>query len=60
MCSSDLDGSFAKGDSVEVSTKAGDVIGCGLVNYSSEKLIRAKGQKLPSEVIHRDNFVKAP
>lgn len=48
---------FKRGDSVEVLDEAGSVLGCGLVNYSSQELIGCRTKKFEKEVIHRDNFV---
>lgn len=52
------EGNFKQKDSVQVADKEGNVLGCGLVNYSSEELIDCRGKKFPKEIIHRDNFVK--
>lgn len=49
---------FKRGDSVEVLDEAGNVLGCGLVNYSSDELVSCRNKKFEKEVIHRDNFVK--
>jgi glutamate 5-kinase len=61
-----VDGSFEAGDAVEV-VADGDVLGKGIVDYSSRELGQVKGLKsaavrsrLPhaaDEVIHRDRFV---
>ncbi|MDD4955777.1 MAG: glutamate 5-kinase [Candidatus Omnitrophica bacterium] len=48
---------FKRGDSVEVLDEAGNVLGCGLVNYSSQELTGCRTKKFEKEVIHRDNFV---
>ncbi len=63
-----VDGSFAAGDAVEVVCD-GDLVGKGVVNYSSAELARIKGMKtaavqelLPhasEEAVHRDQFVLA-
>jgi len=50
-------GSFKKGDAVTVVDARGAVLGCGLVNYSSDQL-QAQTKKFEKAVIHRDNFVK--
>ncbi len=49
---------FRKADAVAVVDENGHTIGCGIVNYSSEELERAKNKRLEKAVIHRDNFVK--
>ena len=49
---------FNKGDAVTVTGSNGCIIGCGMVNYSSEELERAGNKRLEKAVIHRDNFVK--
>ncbi|MFA5008931.1 MAG: glutamate 5-kinase [Candidatus Omnitrophota bacterium] len=49
---------FKRGDSVEVLDEAENVLGCGLVNYSSDELTNCRAKKFEKEVIHRDNFVK--
>ncbi|HEX9966911.1 MAG TPA: glutamate 5-kinase [Solirubrobacterales bacterium] len=61
-----VDGSFEAGDAVEV-VADGDVLGKGIVDYSSRELTQVKGlksaavrERLPhaaDEVIHRDRFV---
>jgi glutamate 5-kinase len=43
---------------VNLLDKEGNVLGCGLTNYSSSELANAKGKKFEKEIIHRDNFVK--
>lgn len=48
---------FKKGDSVEVLDASGNILGCGLVYYSSHELINCRGKKFAKEAIHRDNFV---
>lgn len=50
---------FQNKDAVAVVDKDENVVGCGLVDYSSDELIRAKKKRLDKPVIHRDNFVKA-
>lgn len=52
------EGDFKKNDSVEILDSQGVVIGCGLVNYSSEELVGCRTKKLGKEVIHRNNFIK--
>lgn len=52
-------GSFEKGDAVRVSDNKGSVLGCGLVNYSSQELQAIEKKAFRKEVIHRDNFVKS-
>jgi glutamate 5-kinase len=61
-----VDGRFEAGDAVEV-VADGEVVGKGIVNYSSGELARIKGRKsaevrelMPhaaEEAVHRDNFV---
>lgn len=53
------EGQFKKKDAVELRDKDGNLLGCGLIDYSIEELCGAQGKKLPREVIHRDNFVVA-
>lgn len=50
-------GDFKKNDSVKIVDEQENVIGCGLVHYSSHELQRLRGEKLDKEVIHRDNLV---
>jgi glutamate 5-kinase len=62
----EVEGEFAAGDAVEVVCD-GDVVGKGIVNYSSAELGRIKGMKssevlerMPNaseEAVHRDYFV---
>jgi len=52
------EGEFKKKDSVEVIDSQGNILGCGLVNYSAEELVNCRNKKLEREVIHRDNFVQ--
>ncbi|HEU5143391.1 MAG TPA: PUA domain-containing protein, partial [Solirubrobacterales bacterium] len=62
----EVDGDFDAGDAVEV-VADGVVLGKGIVDYSAQELVRAKGLKseqvrelLPhaaDEAIHRDRFV---
>jgi glutamate 5-kinase len=62
----DVEGAFAAGDAVEV-TSDGEVIGKGVANYSAAEMSRIKGMKsaevrelMPhaaEEAIHRDRFV---
>ncbi|MBF8278501.1 MAG: proB [Candidatus Brocadiaceae bacterium] len=64
-----VEGSFHKGDIISICSKgAGESIGRGLTNYSSEEIEKIKGcstshiarvlgYKLYDEVIHRDNMV---
>lgn len=61
-------GSFAAGDVVEVLNPKGELIGRGMVNYSSQELDLVKGLssqeaikltgRSAEEVIHRNNWVK--
>lgn len=53
-----VEGDFKKKDSVKIVDGAGNVLGCGIVNYSCEELGGCSLKKLDKEVIHRDNFVK--
>ena len=63
-----VEGEFAAGDAVDV-TCDGELVGKGIVNYSSTELARVKGMKssevlerLPGaseEAVHRDRFVLA-
>jgi len=52
-----VEGSFTKGDAVDVLDDEGKVIGCGIIDYSSDEIKETKGKKLVREAIHRDNFV---
>ncbi len=63
----DVTGKFYFGDAVEVVDKNGNKIGKGVINYSSDDLIKIKGKKnseiekmlgdnFYQEVIHRDNL----
>ena len=54
------EGLFKKGDAVHVVDQAGKLLGCGLANYDGESLKSAREKRLAKEVIHRDDFVKAP
>ncbi len=49
---------FKKGDSVEVLDINGNIIGCGLIAYSSHELVDCRSKKFAKEAIHRDNFVR--
>jgi len=49
---------FKKGDSVEVLDASGNILGCGLINYSSHELVDCRSKKFAKETIHRDNFVR--
>lgn len=62
-----IDGVFSPGDVVEIVDGGGQVLGRGIVNYSSEELDRIRGRKSAEieailgtkpydEVIHRDNL----
>jgi glutamate 5-kinase len=53
-----VEGDFKKKDAVEVLDIKGVLLGCGLINYSSDELYGVKGKRLEKEVIHRDNFVE--
>ncbi|MEI8349103.1 MAG: glutamate 5-kinase [Candidatus Omnitrophota bacterium] len=52
------EGEFKRKDSVEVVDSHGNILGCGLVNYSADELVNCRSKKLEQEVIHRDNFVQ--
>ncbi len=49
---------FKRSDSVEVLDESGNLLGCGLANYSSDELVDCRNKKFEKEVIHRDNFVR--
>lgn len=53
-----VEGYFFKKDAVEVLDVAGNVLGCGLVEYGSLELIGVKNKRFKREILHRDNFVK--
>ncbi len=53
-----IEGDFRKKEAVSILDEAGNVLGCGFVNYSSDQLKILRGKKLKEEVVHRDNFVK--
>jgi glutamate 5-kinase len=61
-------GDFKRGDVVQVCNQSDELLGKGLVNYSSEEIRKIKGSKSSEiqkilgymdydEVVHRDNFV---
>ncbi len=63
-----VDGSFKRGDAVDITNEAGDRIACGITNYSAadvEKIKGARSDKIEGllghgygdEVVHRDNIV---
>ena len=63
-----VEGSFERGDTVEIRAAGGDAFACGLVNYPSDELRRIMGKKsseipklLPEsfgdEAVHRNNMV---
>ena len=52
-----IEGEFQKKDSVCILDKEGNILGCGLVNYSSVELKEFKTKKFEKELINRDNFV---
>lgn len=52
------EGNFKQKDRVQIIDKEDNVLGCGLVNYSSEELVDWRNKKFSKEIIHRDNFVK--
>ena len=64
----EVEGHFKAGDSVRISTQGGKTFARGIVNYSSEELLKIKGKKTSeiasvlgyqhdAEVVHRDNLV---
>jgi len=64
----EVEGTFSRGDAVNVLTKRAEKIACGLVNYGSEDVAQIMGHhssdiesilgyQYGSEVIHRDNLV---
>ncbi len=64
----DIEGEFSRGNVVFVCNEKGDILGKGLVNYSSDEVLKIKGVRTCDiagilgyrdyeEVIHRDNFV---
>jgi glutamate 5-kinase len=63
-----VEGDFARGECVELSSASGTLVGRGIVNYSSSDVAQIKGSKsieiekrlgyrYTEEVIHRDNMV---
>jgi len=63
-----VEGDFARGECVEISNRAGTIVGRGIANYSSADVAQIKGSKsieierklgykYTEEVIHRDNMV---
>lgn len=63
-----LEGTFNRGDTVEIRAAGGDAFACGLVNYPSDELRKIMGRKsseitklLPEsfgdEAVHRNNMV---
>lgn len=62
-----VEGSFTRGDVVEVWNEKGELIGKGQINYTVEELFKIKGLSSKEanivnmhnriEVIHRDNWV---
>jgi glutamate 5-kinase len=61
-------GSFDRGDTIQVTTIAGERVACGISNYSSEevsairgvksaRIVEVLGHDFGTEVIHRDNLV---
>jgi glutamate 5-kinase len=63
----EVEGSFSRGDVVDIYENGGIQVGCGISNYSSSDLLRIKGQQSGSiadilgyeygdEAIHRDNL----
>lgn len=63
-----VEGSFQRGDTVDIYDRGGNHIGCGIVNYSSadtsiikgahsDKVFSLLGYEYGAEVIHRNNMV---
>jgi glutamate 5-kinase len=63
-----VEGSFKRGDAVDITTESGERIACGISNYSAadiEKIKGARSDKIEGllghgygdEVVHRDNIV---
>ncbi|MFA5056120.1 MAG: glutamate 5-kinase [Dehalococcoidia bacterium] len=63
-----VEGSFKRGDAVDIATESGERIACGISNYSAadiEKIKGARSDKIEGllghgygdEVVHRDNIV---
>ena len=61
-------GTFARGETIEVVTTAGQRLGCGIANYASQEMDLIKGAKSTeivsvlgydygAEAVHRDNLV---
>ena len=61
-------GDFDMGDPVEISSMKGELVGKGIVNYSSDELVKIKGRKSQDikkilgskyfdEVINRDDLI---
>ena len=66
-----VEGSFQRGDVVELEDDGGEVFGRGLINYGAEEALRLRGLKTSQiagvlgsrpydEIIHRDNLVIFP
>jgi len=53
------EGQFSKADAVQVLDKESNILGCGIINYSSDELKDLKGKRFEKEIIHRDNFAKS-
>ncbi len=64
----DVEGEFNASEAVDLIDRAGEEIGKGIINYSSDELAKIKGKKslhiaqilgysAPETVIHRDNLV---
>jgi glutamate 5-kinase len=63
-----IDGSFLRGETVQIATANEDRIACGITNYSSEEMSQIRGAKSSeivsilgydygAEAVHRDNLV---
>lgn len=65
-----VEGSFQRGDTLDIFTEQGAHIGCGITNYGSQNIAAIKGahsdqiaalvgHNYGDEVIHRNNMVMA-
>ncbi len=52
-----VEGYFSKGNVIAIENEEGKIIGKGIVNYSSNELLKVIGKKGEKEAIHRDNLV---
>jgi len=53
----EVTGEFDIEDVVDITDKDGEVVARGIINYSSQQLMKIKGKKSDKEVIHRDELV---